>query len=71
METHLTWAINIITRQLKHLTRLIDDLLDISRISRGKIELRREILDVAPSMDAAMETVRRLIEERQHTLHTA
>ena len=50
---HLTWAINIITRQLKHLTRLIDDLLDISRISRGKIELRRDILDVAPSLDAA------------------
>jgi PAS domain S-box-containing protein len=68
---HLTWAINIITRQLKHLTRLIDDLLDISRISRGKIELRRDILDVAPSLDAAMETVRRLIEERKHVLHTA
>ena len=66
---HLTWAINMITRQLKHLTRLIDDLLDISRISRGKIELRRDILDVAPSLDAAIETVRRLIEERKHTLH--
>jgi PAS domain S-box-containing protein len=65
------WAMEIIARQLKHLTRLIDDLLDVSRISRGKIELRREVLDVAPALDAAVETMRSFIEEREHTLHVA
>ncbi len=40
-------ARQVLDRQLKHLSRLVDDLLDVSRISRGKIELRREVVDLA------------------------
>ena len=40
-------------RQLKHLVRLVDDLLDVSRITRGKIELRRECLDLAAVVHSA------------------
>ena len=56
---------------MKHLTRLIDDLLDVSRITRGKIELRRDVLDATPILDSAAATVRPLVEERKHTLEVA
>lgn len=65
---HIDWAMDVITRQMKHLTRLIDDLLDVSRISRGKIGLRRAVLDLAPIVDHAVATTRPLVEERKHTL---
>jgi signal transduction histidine kinase len=61
----------VINRQIKHLSRLIDDLLDVSRISRGKIDLRRDLLDVTPIMDSAIDTVRPLIDERKHELTIA
>jgi PAS domain S-box-containing protein len=68
LQEHFAWSMDVINRQIKHLTRLIDDLLDVSRISRGKIELRRDILDVTPILDSAVETVRLLIDERNHEL---
>jgi signal transduction histidine kinase len=55
-------------RQLQHMVRLIDDLLDVSRISRGKIELRRERVDFAVPIRSAVETSRPLIEEAGHLL---
>ena len=68
VQEHIEWAMDVITRQMKHLTRLIDDLLDVSRITRGKIELRRDVLDLTPILDSAAATARPLIEERKHTL---
>ena len=56
---------------MKHLTRLIDDLLDVSRISRGKIALRRDVFDMTPIIESAVATVKPLIEERKHTLHVS
>jgi PAS domain S-box-containing protein len=47
--------LQIMDRQLRHLVRLVDDLLDVSRISRGKIELRRERLDLSEIIDSAVE----------------
>ena len=47
-EEHVDWSMEVIARQMKHLARLIDDLLDVSRITRGKIELRRDVLDADP-----------------------
>ena len=41
LQEHLDWSMAVITRQLKHLTRIIDDLLDVSRISRGTIEFAK------------------------------
>ena len=55
-------------RQVKHLVRLVEDLLDVSRISRGKIELRKEQLDLAAVVHSAVETSRPLIDTRQHEL---
>ena len=58
----------VINRQIKHLARLIDDLLDVSRITRGKIRLRKETVDIAPILKSAVETVRSLLDERKHEL---
>ena len=68
LKEHIDWSIDVITRQMQHLTRLIDDLLDVSRISRGKIELRKDVLDATPILESAAEAVRPLIEERKHIL---
>jgi signal transduction histidine kinase/ActR/RegA family two-component response regulator len=55
-------------RQVNHMVRLVDDLLEMSRITRGKIELRRERVDVAAAILAAVDTSRPLIESRAHAL---
>lgn len=67
-EAELEWAKDIVQRQVKHLSRLIDDLLDISRITSGKITLRKESIDLSPIVSSAVEVVRPLIEERKHEL---
>jgi PAS domain S-box-containing protein len=55
-------------RQIKHMARLLDDLLDMARISRGRIDLRREIVDMAGIVQRAVETTRTLLEQRHHEL---
>jgi PAS domain S-box-containing protein len=67
-EEHRAWSREVIERQVGHLARLIDDLLDVSRITRAKVILRKDYLDAANVLDAAAEGVRPLIEERKHTL---
>ena len=64
----LHWARDIIDRQTQAMTRLIDDLMDISRINQGKIELKREQIQLAKIVQGAVETSRPLIEEMGHTL---
>jgi PAS domain S-box-containing protein len=58
-------------RQVQHMARLLDDLLDVSRISRGKIELRKDLLDLASVLNRTAEAVRPLIEERGHEFSIA
>jgi PAS domain S-box-containing protein len=58
----------IMSRQMSHLVRMIDDLLDVSRISTGKIELQRRRLLLADVIDSALETHRPRIEQSGHTL---
>jgi CheY-like chemotaxis protein len=53
-------------RQVQHMARLLDDLLDVSRVSRGKIELRKESVDMAAVLHRTVEGVRPLLEERGH-----
>ncbi len=62
------WAGEVVERQVRQLARLIDDLLDVSRITSGKIRLRRESIDAGPVLEQAIEAVRPLVEERKHTL---
>ena len=64
----LQWASGIIDRQMGHLTRLVDDLLDVSRISRDRLELRTERVELAKVVQAAIETSRPGIVERGHQL---
>jgi len=61
-------AQSIIDRQSAHLTRLVEDLLDISRISRNKLELRPERTDMATVINAAIETSRPIMDQFEHTL---
>lgn len=61
-------ASDIITRQVRHLTHLINDLMDVSRVTRGLVELHKEQLDVKTLVSTAIEQVKPLIEARQHTL---
>jgi CheY-like chemotaxis protein/anti-sigma regulatory factor (Ser/Thr protein kinase) len=61
----------VISRHIKHLSRLIDDLLDVSRITRGKIRLRKEVVDLTPIINSAVDAMRPKVEERQHELTVA
>ena len=67
-EEDLLWAKDVVQRQVKHLARLIDDLLDVSRLTRGKFALRKEPLNLSPIVSSAVEVVRPLLEERKHEL---
>jgi two-component system, sensor histidine kinase len=60
----------IIQRQARHLSRLVDDLLDVSRITQGKVELRRERCDLRALLEHALTTERPLMEARGLTLET-
>jgi PAS domain S-box-containing protein len=59
---------DIAERQVQHMARLLDDLLDVSRISRGMIELRKEGVDMASVVQRTVETGRPMLEERHHDL---
>jgi CheY-like chemotaxis protein len=58
----------VIERQLDHVIRLVDDLLDVSRITRGKVELRRETVELAEVVGKAVEMTSVLLEQRAHRL---
>jgi PAS domain S-box-containing protein len=62
------WSLQVIVHQLVHLTRLVDDLLDVSRITQGKVKLQKERVKLAQVVERAVETCRPLIDERRHQL---
>ena len=67
-EPKLNWATDIMGRQVSHLTRLVEDLLDVARINQGKIALQTESLDLRDVLAHAVETVRPYLETRRHQL---
>ena len=67
-DPQLLWARDVVARQNRHLTRLIDDLLDVSRITRGKLTLQKEPVELREVAQLAIETVRPLLDERRHTV---
>ena len=67
-ESALSWARSVLDRQVSHLTRLVDDLLDASRIAIGKITLQREPLEIAQVVSSAVESSQPLIDCREHAL---
>ena len=66
--SELQWATSIIDRQAEHMSRLVDDLLDVSRITRGTIELRRERVDLAAVIKGAVEATGASIDKAGHRL---
>lgn len=67
-DPQLSWSREVIARQLGHLTRLVDDLLDVSRITRGNINLAREPVEVGSLIGRAVEIVQPMVAERGHEL---
>jgi signal transduction histidine kinase/CheY-like chemotaxis protein len=67
-ETSSSREQNVIERQVKHLIHLVDDLLDISRITRGKVDLDRQPRKLSTLLSKAVEVVTPLLEERRHSL---
>jgi PAS domain S-box-containing protein len=66
-----SWAAGIIERQAAHLSRLVDDLLDVSRITQGKIEIEHVPVDLGEVVARAIEAARPYIEARRHTLEVS
>ena len=69
VDPQVSWARDVLSRQTTHLSRLVDDLLDVARVNRGSIILRRESVELAAVVAHAVESVRPLIGARQHDLH--
>ncbi len=63
-----TRELEVIDRQMAHMTRLVDDLLDVSRLRRHAIALKREVVDLREAIDRAVEMTAPLYSERRHTL---
>jgi signal transduction histidine kinase len=62
------WAQDLLQRQVKHLTCLMDDLLDVSRISNGRIQLRMEVVDLESIVRHAADTLAPLLQKHRHQL---
>jgi len=64
----LRWAQAVIQRQVKHMSWLLDDLLDVARITQGKLELKKARVSLNSIVDAAVEAARPLLDEKRHHL---
>jgi PAS domain S-box-containing protein len=69
-EAQKRWSSEVISRQVQHMSLLLEDLLDISRITRGTLELRTEMVDLAEVVQAAVETARPTIDAKRHDFST-
>jgi len=66
--SQLAWCRDVIDRQLTQMTQLLEDLLDVSRLTRNTIELRRERLPLLQAIEQALETAQPLLDERGHRI---
>jgi len=67
-EAQKRWSLEVIERQVRNISLLLDDLLDISRVTRGVLSLRVQSIELAALIDAALETTRPLIDAKRHHL---
>jgi PAS domain S-box-containing protein len=65
------WSIKVIEDQIKHMTRMVDDLLDVSRITRGKVDLQKELVELRDIVNLAVEASRPLLQDCSHELNIA
>ena len=70
-QPEVLWAADVIDRQVHQMSRLVDDLLDVSRIAGGKLQLRTERVELAAVVNSAIEASRPLIDKWQHELTVA
>ena len=68
-ERRQKWALEVLDRQLTHMTHLVDDLMEASRISQGRLELRRTPIDIVAVLRSALEDVGGMISAAGHTLN--
>ncbi|MDE2049947.1 MAG: response regulator [Gammaproteobacteria bacterium] len=69
-ERRRQWGRDVISRQVQRMALLLDDLLDVSRITRGRLELKKDYIDLASLAGSAIETARPLIDAKRHVLET-
>ncbi len=67
-DSRIAWVREVIERQVTHLAGLVDDLLDVSRITQGKITLHREAVELGKVIEHTLEIVRPLIDSKRHVL---
>lgn len=67
-ERQRQWGREVIARQVQRMALLLDDLLDVSRITRGRLELRKDYVDLRSLVSSAVETARPLIDAKKHSL---
>jgi PAS domain S-box-containing protein len=67
-EAQKRWSHDVIDRQVQYMSLLLDDLLDISRVTRGTLVLRMQLTELAAAVDVAIETARPLIDAKRHVL---
>jgi signal transduction histidine kinase/ActR/RegA family two-component response regulator len=67
-EDQRQWCMEVIERQVRHMSVLLEDLLDVSRITRGTLELRRQPTELSVLVESAVETARPLIDSKRHKL---
>ncbi|HEU4459838.1 MAG TPA: response regulator [Methylibium sp.] len=70
-DRQLQWASAVLSRQVAQMRRLIDELLDVARISEGKVNLQLETLDLRVALEESVETIRPVLESRRQTLRIA
>ncbi|OGA72373.1 MAG: hypothetical protein A3G81_24585 [Betaproteobacteria bacterium RIFCSPLOWO2_12_FULL_65_14] len=64
----ISWAREVVERQVTHLAQLVDDLLDVSRITQGKITLKKEPVELGKVIQHSVETARTLLDSKKHNL---
>ena len=67
-DSRIAWVREVIERQVTHLAGLVDDLLDVSRITQGKITLHREAVELGKVIEHSLEIVRPLVDSKRHAL---
>jgi PAS domain S-box-containing protein len=68
-DPQIIWSRDVLERQIGHIAHLVDDLLEVSRIAEGKLELRTEVVDLAVVVRQAVETSRALVDASSHSLN--
>jgi len=67
-EAQKLWSHDVITRQVQHMSLLLDDLLDVSRITRGTLQLRKQATELSAVVEAGVETARPTLDAKRHRL---